>query len=105
MTTEQLASGEVCFKLNGDDEVHVWYQTLFTDETHTPDAYPVLDPAHETVLFIEDLGYYNANDPDGINEVGDEQLTIDNAIYNLAGQRINKLQEGINIVNGKKILY
>ncbi|MCR5851572.1 MAG: LamG domain-containing protein [Bacteroidaceae bacterium] len=105
VTTEQLASGEVCFKLNGDDEVHVWYQTLFTDETHTPDAYPVLDPAHETVLFIEGLGYYNANDPDGINEVGDEQLTIDNAIYNLAGQRINKLQKGINIVNGKKILY
>ena len=25
-------------------------------------------------------------------------------IYNLAGQRINKLQKGINIVNGKKIL-
>ena len=27
------------------------------------------------------------------------------AIYNLAGQRINKMQKGINIVNGKKILY
>ena len=26
-------------------------------------------------------------------------------IYNLAGQRINKLQKGINIVNGKKILF
>ncbi len=26
-------------------------------------------------------------------------------IYNLAGQRINKLQRGINIVNGKKILF
>ena len=27
------------------------------------------------------------------------------AIYNLAGQRINKMQKGINIVNGKKILF
>ena len=27
------------------------------------------------------------------------------AIYNLAGQRISKLQKGINIVNGKKILF
>jgi len=25
-------------------------------------------------------------------------------IFNLAGQRIQKIQEGINIVNGKKIL-
>ena len=27
------------------------------------------------------------------------------AIYNMAGQRISKLQKGINIVNGKKVLY
>ena len=26
-------------------------------------------------------------------------------IYNLAGQRISKMQRGINIVNGKKILF
>ncbi|MBO4665159.1 MAG: hypothetical protein J5663_12235 [Bacteroidaceae bacterium] len=28
----------------------------------------------------------------------------ENAMYNLAGQRINKLQRGINIVNGKKVV-
>ena len=28
----------------------------------------------------------------------------DGAIYNVAGQRLNKMQRGINIVNGKKIL-
>lgn len=27
------------------------------------------------------------------------------AIYNMAGQRISKLQKGINIVNGRKVLY
>ena len=27
------------------------------------------------------------------------------AIYNMAGQRISKLQKGVNIVNGKKVLY
>ncbi len=26
------------------------------------------------------------------------------AIYNLAGQRLNKMQKGINIINGKKVL-
>ena len=29
---------------------------------------------------------------------------LDEAIYNLAGQRIQKMQRGINIINGKKIL-
>ena len=26
------------------------------------------------------------------------------SIYNLAGQRMNKMQKGVNIINGKKIL-
>jgi hypothetical protein len=26
------------------------------------------------------------------------------SIYNLAGQRISKMQKGINIINGKKIV-
>ena len=29
---------------------------------------------------------------------------VDGAIYNLSGQRVGKLQKGINIVNGKKVL-
>ena len=28
----------------------------------------------------------------------------DGAIYNVAGQRLNKMQKGINIVNGKKVM-
>ena len=28
----------------------------------------------------------------------------ESSIYNLAGQRIQKMQKGINIVNGKKVL-
>ena len=45
--------------------------------------------------------------------IGDGATAIENieaknntndVIYNIAGQRINKLQKGINIVNGKKIL-
>ena len=43
---------------------------------------------------------------DGIQTIDNGQLTIDNdkVIYNLAGQRINKLQRGVNIVNGKKVI-
>ena len=39
-----------------------------------------------------------------IDAINDGQLTADNAIYNLSGQRLGKLQKGINIVNGKKVL-
>ena len=48
-------------------------------------------------------GFYPfADDATGISTVD----TIDNAvIYNVAGQRINKAQKGINIVNGKKVLF
>ena len=49
--------------------------------------------------------YFSGDEATGINAIDNEQLTIDNdAIYNLAGQRINKMHKGINIVNGKKIL-
>ena len=46
--------------------------------------------------------YPFADDATGISTID----TIDNAvIYNVAGQRINKAQKGINIVNGKKVLF
>jgi hypothetical protein len=42
---------------------------------------------------------------DGIKTIDNGQLTKDDAaIFNLAGQRLSKLQKGVNIVNGKKIL-
>lgn len=42
---------------------------------------------------------------DGIQTMDNGQWTMDNAeIFNVAGQRMNKLQRGINIVNGKKVL-
>lgn len=45
---------------------------------------------------------YLGNDPTvGINNV--TLQSEKNVIYNIAGQRINSLQKGINIVNGKKI--
>ena len=39
----------------------------------------------------------------GINAV--EKANENGPIYNIAGQRLNKMQKGINIVNGKKVLF
>ena len=49
--------------------------------------------------------FFNAEDATGINATLTDkgQQTNDN-IYNLSGQRINRMQKGINIINGKKIL-
>ena len=51
--------------------------------------------------------YFSGDDATSINE---ELRTKDEesekaAVYNLAGQRLGKMQKGINIVGGKKILY
>ena len=46
--------------------------------------------------------YFDVDDETGIANV--EKAAENGAIYNLAGQRINKMQKGINIVNGKKVL-
>ena len=44
-------------------------------------------------------------DDDDATAIGTvESFTEEGAIYNLAGQRLQKMQKGINIVNGKKIL-
>lgn len=43
------------------------------------------------------------NTPTGINDIETTAWTGSNGIYNLHGQRLNKMQPGINIVNGKRI--
>ena len=104
-TDAQLASGEICYKLNGDNqgENAVWYQTLGED------AHPVLDKTHKVVLYDNVLGYHNEDeDPDGIstNDFNDNvNVNLNNGgIYNLAGQRLSKVQKGLNIINGKKVV-
>ena len=48
---------------------------------------------------------FEEDDPTSINEeLGIKNEESSSAIYNLAGQRIRKMQKGINIVNGKKVL-
>ena len=48
--------------------------------------------------------YFAEDDATGIDAIENGELTIDNAsIYNVAGQKLSKLQKGINIVNGKKV--
>ena len=97
VTALQLQSGEVCYNLNGDQTEINWYQTL------PEDPYPVLNPTHSQVWLYES-SYVN-DDPTGINE----ELRMKNEessdlLFNLSGQRVNKMQKGIYIVGGKKVM-
>ena len=96
VTDEQLASGETCYKLNGDQSDIAWYQTLAVDE------YPVLQKGHLQVWFYE--GAYTNVDPDGIVGVQADE-PVQGGIYNLAGSKIGRITTpGIYIVEGRKVL-
>ena len=54
---------------------------------------------------VKALSFDFDDDATGISLMEDGRSQMeDGAIYNVAGQRLNKMQKGINIVNGKKIL-
>lgn len=49
--------------------------------------------------------YPFADDETAIENVNVNDNADNGAIYNIAGQRVSKLQKGINIVGGKKVMY
>ena len=49
-------------------------------------------------------GFTFTNDATGIEMGNGQSSMVNGSIYNIAGQRLNKIQKGINIMNGKKIL-
>ncbi|MCR5779904.1 MAG: hypothetical protein K6G70_05115 [Bacteroidaceae bacterium] len=47
---------------------------------------------------------FGSDGADGIKAIDNTSITHDGPIFNLAGQRISKLQRGVNIVKGKKVV-
>ena len=48
---------------------------------------------------------FNDDEPTAITDVEDSRGKIDDAvIYDLSGRRLNKVQKGVNIINGKKVI-
>lgn len=45
-----------------------------------------------------------ADDVDGIEHISDDSTNSPTGIYSVSGVHLNKLQKGVNIVNGKKIV-
>ena len=55
-------------------------------------------------LYIDDVELLYEDDATGISKVEKGKLKVEGSVYNLAGQRIHKMQKGMNILNGKKII-
>lgn len=67
----------------------------------TDRAYIHVSESVDVKCFLLDL----ENDPTGIRSMEEVRgMMEDGVIFNLAGQRLQKMQKGINIVNGKKVL-
>ena len=96
LTDEQVASGELCYLLNGDQSEIVWYQNIGED------PHPVFDATHKTVVKNEDGSYDNIT---AIETVQSEESKAQSGIYDLSGRKISgtKLSKGIYIINGKKV--
>ena len=62
-------------------------------------------PAGKVYLTVVDgtKSFYGFDDTTGIDKVQGTESASDGAVYNLAGQKILKMQKGINIMKGKKI--
>ena len=86
MTLEQFKSGEVCYKLNGDQSDIHWYQSIDTDE------FPVLDNTHKTVYIASDGTYTNEKAHTGTQEdpfVVKSATDLSNLIKLLISGRMN----------------
>jgi surface protein len=77
--------------------------TTFTESCYQGASLYVPYGCHDTYMFapVWEQFYDIFELPDGLDEIS---ATIENGdIYNLAGQRLQKMQKGINIVGGKKV--
>ena len=94
---EDLGSGSIYVLAKGDEGLGLYNYTGTNIAKGKAYLY-VADTSIKALTF--DFG-----DATGINTVhGSEFMDNGSPIYNLAGQRMSKLQKGVNIVNGKKIM-
>ena len=48
--------------------------------------------------------FFDGDEATGIAEIENGKLKVESSIYNIAGQKLSKIQKGINIVGGKKVM-
>ena len=95
-----------------EGNIHTAYQTELDPTWNADNMYLVAFVHRDGKLGGKRMHVFNSaigeiTEATGIVRIPSGQQTIDNkqqAIYNLAGQRLSKMQKGINIIDKKKIL-
>lgn len=100
-----VADGTKYYAVFGEDKIQLYGGIAVKDFAGDGKAYNVagvFNNIYKNVAQIEPTAVtpYEAT---GINSV-ESNINNSNAIYNLAGQRLQKLQKGLNIVGGKKVV-
>ena len=106
---------------SGDNKTTVTFEGTFTSTTAPMGSYvvsndnlylvnsPVNVPPYRGYFTVETEGttknfVLDFGDADAISDVRGKMEDGRSEIFNLAGQKMSKLQRGVNIVNGKKVL-
>ena len=98
--TPTISAGENNYVLQTKDNGEQAFCIVEEDFTNTA-AYR----AYLTVPAAGVKAFYFGFDEDAINSLSPNPSPVsEGSIYNLAGQRMSKMQKGVNIVNGKKVL-
>jgi len=82
-----------------NEGVQAFYKVA-SDFTATPNRCYLSVPSEAAVK----AAFFELGDADAISDVRSKMEDGRSEIFNLAGQRLNKAQKGVNIVNGKKVL-
>ena len=124
-TSEQMTA--LSARIHHDEDVTVYfngvvafqesgYLTAYKDIAINQEAMDALTPDDNNVIAIEctnkgggayiDFGLTGIRPlPDGINKPIGQNTSFPEGIYNLSAQRLPSPRQGINIINGKKVLY
>ncbi len=96
-----IPEGQTVYAL-GDKSNGVAFYTFTGTQYAAGKAYLQLPVAEAKAI-----GYFNVFGGEGTTGIGNAQLTMDNenvVIYDLQGRRVEQMEKGIYIVNGKKII-
>ena len=83
------------------DIAAAWGNPWHQDAT-AGNGYPILQWQYDRGDYRDICGFDPAGT--GIVSIQNSKFKVQNEIYNLSGQRLQKMQRGINIVGGKKII-
>jgi hypothetical protein len=94
---------------NGDAYGQLYVKEIsasgFSDENGTLEVqFIVAENNNISWLSYKNLFYEVAEVPTAIEDVEAVTAGENSSIFNLSGQKLNSLQKGINVVNGKKVL-